>query len=567
MSTNTPKKCPRCQRNLTLRNGSRGPFWGCTGYPACKYTENYAVNNGGPSIGFFAFNKDIVRELRNKVQAGVNFTNVKLSVYQEAVAEFIKTGKGNGFIDAVAGSGKSFTLLYLMSLLKGSPEISTLHSHGFSALRKAMPWLNADNVVDEYKKDGIAQELLPDDEQSGIDNKYARSILVQLAALVQNTLTDPDNADAVAELIDRFGIEMNGSSEAVLTNLPKLIQLCAERTKVIDYEDMLWLPVHLGLPVQQYDFVFCDESQDLNAVQIALVLLTLKPGGRIVCVGDPKQSIYGFRGADLMAVPNIIKATHATVLPLSITYRCPRKHVELARNLVPHLEAAPNAIEGEIRYNMPMHKAIAEMRPTSGDMVLCRLNAPLVKVCYALIRSGKKAVIRGRDIGKGIMNLVDKMKAANVPELCAKLETYRRNELDKLYKKNAREAAITALNDRVDTVIELTDGIYDLSELRLRIKSIFSDAENNVGVICSSVHRAKGLEADSIYILNPELMPFPKAKRQWEVEQEMNILYVALTRSKRLMTFVDGYPNIRIAGDELTEAALMQEDMLNIGVE
>lgn len=561
MSTQPKKVCPRCGKNLSLRNGSRGSFWGCTGYPKCRHTENYVSNPDGPTIGFFAFNKEIVRELRSKLAAGTNFKNFKPSLYQQAAGDFIKNGIGNALIDAVAGSGKSTTLLWLMSLLNGSPEINTLHSHGFAALRKAMPWLNSgDSVIDEWKKDGIAKELLPDDETVGIDNKYARSILIQLTALIQNTLTDCNDANAVSDLIDRFGIDMNGSTDKVLSNLPRMIQLCAERTKVVDYEDMIWLPVYLNLPIQQYDFVFCDEAQDLNAVQIELVLRTVKKTGRIICVGDPYQSIYGFRGADLDAIPNIIKATNATVLPLSITYRCPVSHVALAKNLVSHLETGPNALDGEIRYNMPMHKAITEMRPQAGDMVLCRLNAPLVKVCYALIRSGKKAVIRGRDIGKGLLTLVDKMKAANIPELSRKLEDYRHNELAKLYAKNARESTIASLNDRINTLQELTDGIYDLSELRLRISNIFNDKGDNVGVICSSVHRAKGLEADSIYILNPELLPFPKATRQWEIQQEMNILYVALTRSKRLLTFVDGYPTVAV---NKSSVELIEQELVN----
>lgn len=559
---NTQKTCKHCCRKMTLRNGRNGPFWGCTGYPSCKYTENVVTNDGGPSIGFFAFNKDIVRELRSKVQRGLNFDHFIPSKYQSALGDFVKTGKGNGLVDAVAGSGKSTSLLWLMHLIQGNPDINTLHSHGFACLKQAISGLSSDNI-DEWKKDGIAQELLPDDEDHQVDNTYARSILVRMAAMIQNTLTDPDDLDAVNGLIERFGIETNGCEETVLELLPKMIQLCAERTTVIDFEDMIWLPVYLNLPIIQYDWVFCDEAQDLNKVQIELVLRTVKKTGRIICVGDPYQSIYGFRGADLEAIPNIIKATEATTLPLSITYRCPLSHVRLAQQLVPHLEASPTAQEGEIRHNMPQHKAIAEM--VSGDMVLCRLNAPLVKVCYALIRSGKKAVMRGRDIGKGLIQLVDKMKAANIPELVQKLEEYRRRELEKLYKKNAREASITALNDRVDTLVELTDGIYNLSELRNRIDTIFSDKEE--GVICSSVHRAKGLEADSVYILNPELMPFPKATRPWEIQQESNILYVACTRSKRLLTFVDGYPNLAVNDVEKEVSELMGELVVNLSNE
>ncbi|MBR4760860.1 MAG: topoisomerase DNA-binding C4 zinc finger domain-containing protein [Lachnospiraceae bacterium] len=34
------KKCPKCGSLLKKRNGKYGPFWGCSGYPDCRYTED-----------------------------------------------------------------------------------------------------------------------------------------------------------------------------------------------------------------------------------------------------------------------------------------------------------------------------------------------------------------------------------------------------------------------------------------------------------------------------------------------------------------------------------------------
>lgn len=551
--TPSPKKvCKRCGRNMILRTGSRGKFWGCGGYPSCKYTENYQAD-GELRIAFFAFNKSIVNELKAKVARGLNFTGFKPSAYQQSIADFVLKGKGNAFVGAVAGSGKSTTALWQLSLLGGTPNISTLHSHGFQCLLKNFP---QEPIVDEFKKDGIAKELLPDDEDNGIDNKYARSILVNLTSLVQNTLTDEDDVSAIYELIEHFGVETNGCEEQVLELLPEMVKRCADRVSVIDFDDMIWMPVRLNLPITQYDWVFIDESQDLNMCQIEMLRRTLAKNGRIIGVGDENQSIYGFRGADAEAVSKFIEIFDAITLPLSITYRCPASHVRLLQMIVPTIEAAPNAPEGELIYDMPLYKATAEMK--SGDMVLCRVNAPLVKVCYSLIRSGKKAVIRGRDIGKGLISLVDKMRAASIVELVQKLEDYRRRELDKLFAKGARESSIMALNDRIDTLEALTDNCRDLTELRARIETIFSDKEE--GTVCSSIHKAKGLEADNVYIIEPQLMPFPKATKAWEIDQEWHCAYVGGSRARRKMVWVDGKPSWLDKGVEQQVRELLGEE-------
>ena len=72
---------------------------------------------------------------------------------------------------------------------------------------------------------------------------------------------------------------------------------------VIDFDDMIWLPVALNLPIPMtFDFLIVDEYQDSNITQQELAL-RFCPSGRMVIVGDRYQSIYQFRGADTMAIP------------------------------------------------------------------------------------------------------------------------------------------------------------------------------------------------------------------------------------------------------------------------
>ena len=281
--------------------------------------------------------------------------------------------------------------------------------------------------------------------------------------------------------------------------------------------------------------ILVHNCQDLNKVQIELVLRLINYTGRCVAVGDRCQGIYGFRGADVDAVPNLISALNATILPLSTTYRCPKSHVALAKKLVPQIEAAEWAEDGFIR-DTSYYEMITDIR--EGDLVLCRVNAPLVKTCYSFIKRGMKATIRGRDIGKQLETLVDRMKATTIHDLLRKLDVYMHNEMTKL-EAAGKESRIASLVDRVETLIALCDGVNDLGDLRYRISSIFDDVTRS-GVTLSSVHRAKGCESNRVYILHPELMPHPLAKSEWQLSQELNVKYVALTRSKSELIFVIG---------------------------
>lgn len=528
-------KCPRCGSPMSKRTGKYGDFYGCSTYPRCTTTVDarevakvMAAQAAGPKKAFAP------------------------SSFQLAIFDFISNGKGNAFVEAVAGSGKTTTIVEALKLTPrtakviflafnkhiqeelarrapGHVRVQTMHSLGFSALRNGLP---VKPEVDDDKLFGIVKEFLPNFEQEG----HMRAPLTQLVSLAKNTLTDPEDLAALSDMATKYGVDMNGDSERLLNLVAPVMGVCASRTSVIDYDDMLWLPIYLKLHFEVYDYLFVDEAQDLNAAQIEMLMRSIRPvTGRVIAVGDRRQSIYGFRGADTNAIERICDALNATTLPLSITYRCPVSHVDLAKEIVPQIEAAPGAAMGLVEYTTYM-KAMTIMQ--DGDLVLCRVNAPLISTCYAFIKMGRKAVIRGRDIGKNLVNFIDKLQPTSILDLQTKVNDYRTREVERLTAAG-KESAIQSLQDKCECVEALCDGIRDLSELRQRIMSIFDD-ETKSGVILSSVHRAKGDEADKVWILKPELMPHPMAQQEWEQEQEENIRYVAYTRSKRDLIFVQG---------------------------
>jgi ATP-dependent exoDNAse (exonuclease V) beta subunit len=85
----------------------------------------------------------------------------------------------------------------------------------------------------------------------------------------------------------------------------------------------------------------------------------------------------------------------------------------------------------------------------------------------------------------------------------------------------------------------LSDGINQTEELIKRIDEIFPKGDKKgTGIALSTIHKAKGLEANNVYIVCPSLMPSKAAQKDWEIRQEQNLMYVAYTRAKDTLGFI-----------------------------
>jgi superfamily I DNA/RNA helicase len=327
--------------------------------------------------------------------------------------------------------------------------------------------------------------------------------------------------------------------------ISRVLDGCKADVKRADFNDQLWMPIVHSLRPEKCDVLFLDEAQDLNKAQQSFSR-RLCPDGRIVVVGDVFQAIYGFRGADVESIPTLQRELAATSrgvvrLPLTATRRCPWSHVELARHLVPDLESMPEAIEGTID-TMGEERAADAMRPS--DMVLCRVNAPLVSAAFRLLKRDVPAIIKGRNFGADLVRFVQGLHADSTADLSEQVDEHHARETKRLDARRARPEAYVTLNDKCECVHELASACKSVAEVVAKIEALFSDAAQKHMVILSSVHRAKGLEADRVFVLKPELMPHPLASQAWEQVQERNIAYVAATRAKRDLVFVGDIPSI-----------------------
>ena len=307
----------------------------------------------------------------------------------------------------------------------------------------------------------------------------------------------------------------------------------------IDFDDMLYLPYYYDLwPATTYDLLVVDECQDTNLVQQTMIRRLAK---RLMIIGDTHQAIYGFRGADTLAMKNIQDDLENTpegaiALPLTTNWRCPTKAIQLAQDIVPKIRACKHAPEGKL-YAIDRDTALRIMQP--GDMVLCRTNAPCIGLAFDLWKRNKRAFVRGRDFSKGLLDLVDRSDCIYVIELGEWLTDYIQEERLKAEARGRKgKSELQAIEDRVSCLSEMVlqelskNRDARVSDLTLTLKELFQDTNDATAVCISSVHRAKGLEAKRVFILHPEQMPHPMAEQPWEQEQEANLAYVAVTRVK-----------------------------------
>jgi len=348
-------------------------------------------------------------------------------------------------------------------------------------------------------------------------------------------------------------------------------------TGKVSFDEMLYWPVALNMTFPTYDYVMIDECQDLNKVQQEIAMRSTARNGIQIWCGDEKQAIYGFAGADANSFGNIQSITGAKVLPLNINYRCGKKHLDLARAIVPQIEAHDKAIDGIVSYIDPDDEKKKPLDALNkGALVVCRLTAPLVSTYFELLKDFASrpredripVKVLGKDIANelgSILKKVSKIPGFSYIEIVKYLTDYEKQQRNFLIQKDAPESQIQKLEDSVEVLtlcVENFSHCASLTCLQDELKGLFGD-EKDKGykqddfITLLSVHRAKGLEADQVAILKPDKMPLKwKGQHPWEFEQEMNILYVALTRAKKeLVVFgAEGSLNVDARPDDRTNS-------------
>ena len=494
------------------------------------------------------------------------------SPYQRAIFDYIEHEHGHLVVEAAAGSGKSTTLIKCLDFIPNNDkvlltafntdivnelkkktsdrpnvEVRTLHGLGLLFIKKNIPQASA--IPEPFKYDSFIKnnikELTSINTYTLRGREYFR-YLDNIKKFVDfgryylcQTVRDLDFIE------ERYGIDTIADEKEVAL---KVMEWGKNALETIDYTDMVWLPNVLYLkPLGLlFDFIMVDECQDMNKAERELVLKCFKMGTRMMSVGDSSQMLYAFSGGDPESFNALKSIPNTKCLPLSISYRCGKSIVDFAKKIVPTIEAADNAVDGQVVKNVPLDAV------KDGDMILCRNNAPLVQIYNEFLKLGKKSFIRGKDIGNNLKAIVKSTKQDELNADCKADGVFVRLYDDlfvsrnKLMEKFGIDAE-TAMNspqiqnklDMINALEILAEGIKTSEEIIEKIDEIFPKRDKKDGISLSTIHKAKGLESNNVFIACDSLMPSKSAKKDWEIRQEYNLMYVAYTRAKHILGFID----------------------------
>jgi DNA helicase-2/ATP-dependent DNA helicase PcrA len=499
------------------------------------------------------------------------------SPQQQTILDEVLNGTGSIVVQARAGSGKT-TLLRMIAEVTPPTELvvaiafnkqnaitfaerfpkhvqsSTFHSRALNALGRSLPRRPRVDGEKVFK-------LLKDNLSSRDMDKYFKYVLrligyAKNAGLGTDLMLDTPNS--WYSLIDHFSLilDSNGTEDEAIEIASDILRRSNEDLTSIDFDDMLYLSVLRKVTFDKANKLLLDEAQDTNAVQRQLVHWMLAPNGngRLIAVGDERQSIYGFRGADSDALELIQQEFNCKVLPLSVSYRCAQSVVKEAQktepDILPHEDAPVGSVEKLPTYDLDNFD--------SNDCILCRVTAPLVSLAFGFIKRNVGVRILGREIGAGLVTLVKKLNAENVDDLEPKLRRWADREIGKALARG-HESAAAAIEDKQSCLFVFIDQLPETdrttSSLIRRIESLFSDNNKGLLTLCS-VHKAKGLEWDRVFILDRDkYMPSKWAKQEWQLKQEHNLVYVAVTRAKLDLRFIRSatWKDVKLSESEIEE--------------
>lgn len=500
----------------------------------------------------------------------ISYSEYQKQFFAACADLLIEDSYNNILLSAVAGSGKTFSIV---ECIKFFPRHAKIHFFAFNKsiaeeLKIKMPKANVTTIhsygmrmiqtlgiklkVDSNKYWSIAEEAIKDCNPEFATKKEKNCFAFNMLKLYDlfrvNLLeiTDDKQLDryTITQLCLNNGIEESYQLYNVFCifwvlqkkyNAQMLKKSSTGKEFKIDFTDMIYLPVQFQKELQfpKNDIVIGDEVQDWSVCQQAIVSLA-KGNGKSIMVGDEKQSIYLFAGADAKAWKKLETQDKTVKMPLSVCYRCAKSIVEKARTVYDHILPFDGQIEGEVIEGDSADVFDAEI----GDFVLCRNTRPLISLWYDFTVMNKKSYVKGDETKKELLKLIESVSEMNVEDGLNRLDYKLQVLHEKLLtqgvepEKNYSYCNFVEQIECVKILIEKSDCINNMSDLYAILENVFSGSPQEK-ICLMTMHKSKGLEADNVYIIRLDLLPSKYAQTEEQLLQEKNLKYVAFTRAKK----------------------------------
>lgn len=399
---------------------------------------------------------------------------------------------------------------------------------------------------------------------------FLKDNYVNLYNLCRLTLTDMSSNKDVSRLIDDHVLFLyygdEGYSAPDISEITSTLKILDTKSRqqfetqgVIDFTDMLWITFNKlkydnwEVPYWAlYTNIYCDEVQDFSNIQLNFLKFIKRTKGRYVFIGDFHQAIYNFAGANAQAFNQIPKMfAPVETFDLPICYRCAKSHLSRVNREygIPILpcDDAPMGFVKTIDKNKISEYAKA------GDMVISRKNKWIAEVVLDLARNGTPIFIEDKDMVAAIKRQILSSKCTSVGTLEKFLQKVISNYNKKLFEivsKNVREGgheeerleAVAETNSKIDNtsfLLEILQGYLEnhdssdsISKFSNFIDKLLNTTPSPNCVRLCSIHKAKGLEATNVFVLNEAKINYDFRNSKEQNIQEKNLSYIATTRAK-----------------------------------
>lgn len=545
-------------------------------------------------------------------------SEITLSSYQNNIIDFFKTHPhDNILVEALAGTGKSFLICLLTEGTKTSDiyvafnnsiakefqekiknpktKVSTLHSLGFSIMNTNLNESSnggsrsggigvsrgsgsAKAQLDNFKIHKIVDDMISKSYGRYVDFEkriFIKDSYVSLYNLCRLRCVNMNETWQVHQVIHNYNLFTDYSGNdftspdvsTIVTWLKEIDRKSKadfESNHAIDFTDMLYI-THEKLKTGEwkvpywnlYTNIYVDECQDLSSLQFSLLKYIQRKGGRYVLVGDFRQSIYNFAGADAKSFKTIEKLfSPLTKFELPINYRCPSSHLEkVNKEFNIPIQPRPNAPKGTIK---TIEKKDIKKYIKPGDMVISRKNKWFSDVVITLATSGIPIYIEDKEMVESLLKTIKDSKTTTLGGLKIKLKKIISDASKSLEKiaqtqTNSNEDEtqkvqdFSLTNSRIDNINFILDILKSYQKefpnasvinFSNYVSKILNIIPNKDCVRICSVHKAKGLEAENVFVLNEAKVCTDFRNSIEQQEQEKNLSYISITRAKDTLYLV-----------------------------
>jgi DNA helicase-2/ATP-dependent DNA helicase PcrA len=496
----------------------------------------------------------------------------------------------------------------LKAKLPDKVKVQTFHAFGFDFVKrhfrklgfKAKPVLMSDRQAEKLLKQAVKKV-----EKAAKKDKFGCGESVQ--EFVQQTLASASNIRLLARFL--MLSEASGESVRVLAGRNSAFQKFAAHRRTLkevrgvyrtlkrkrdflDYGDMIALGIKTVKKDKRlrYQYLFVDECQDCNALQVQMLAALARKIPNLMTFGDPWQAIFRFIGGQYTSLDSVLEGV--TKRSLTHSFRLTQANADLAHAIVSGNGASVNSIVGlrglgeraqlltadtlaagmqavvEIAANLLKRGVLPEQ-----IAILGRTGTQLHEVEQALravsIATGRRHRLEGTDDVYQVVQMIRRLEkiaksgeAAKIPSdvvsalaatreipaatLDKSLRDYRRIGERKQASLLSRYALCKAI------YVRLHGGRTQLGKNRLADLNRWEAAcakfdhakefrrhlecmEGSGKVVTSTIHGAKGGEWEHVLVVGVTdgAMPFWKSVNEDQLEEERRLLYVAVTRAKQ----------------------------------